>query len=992
MPRRATPLHILLLLTALLSVLAGVCRAEPPDAAGKTVRVAVLKNFPPMYLTDENGFPDGFAPEVVRRVLTRAGLTPLWVQEDDWNGLVDAVREGRADITALSPTPERAEVLDFGRPFLTSPPVLLVRSEGSGGIRDFTDMAGKTVALMRGSILPPALGELPGLRVVRGLGMEQNLFALLAGEVDAVLAGKLELQFMIRRAGMEHLVRFAPGPDMEYKRSLASAKNRPDLPARLNPLVEELVRSPEYQDMVERWYGKPVPFWTRARLGWTLGGGFALALLGFWLWHYRRVLRLNRRLAESLGQAQEAREALHHTGAMLEAVVRASPVAILVLDEQGLVRLWNPAAESLFGWSESEAMGRIPPVVQEEKLPEYHAIIAQILNGKRFTGLELQRRRRNGGELILSLHAAPLTDAGGRPEGVLGMLLDITARKQAENAHRQSEERLRLALDATRDGIWDWDLETGEVYRSPNDQRLLGYVPGEMTVGHESWTRHIHPEDQGRVATAQRRHIEEGAPYEIRYRVLTRDGVQRWIYSRGMVVAWDGQGRARRMVGVHQDISGMVQTQEELAAANEELAATNEELVQTNDEIMAEIGRRRQVEDALRRAGVAAEAASRTKSEFLANMSHEIRTPLNGMLGMLQLLKDTGLDGEQRECTQTALDSGRHLLTILNDVLDFSQMEAGALSLVIEPLDVPLVLASVDKLFGPVCRSRGLVFEIHADPALSRGMLGDPARLRQVLFNLAGNAVKFTETGFVRVEAYPLPPTRPGEARVFFTVSDSGVGIPDDRLHDIFEPFTQVDGTLTRRHQGTGLGLSIVKRLVTLMGGNVAIESELGVGTSVHFCIRAEAASRPWRPAMVSRPEAPPTPTLRVLVAEDDAINRTLAARFLEKLGHVAIQAENGRRAVDILRQEGIDCVLMDVQMPVMDGIAATRAIRSDPDLGDKALVPVIALTAHAMLGDRERCLEAGMDGYLAKPLDLEDLKAALRKHCKGAGGLRPHS
>ena len=990
MPRRATPLHILLLLTALLSALAGVCRAGDSVLAGKTVRVAVLKSFPPMYDIDENGFPDGFAPEVIRRVLTKAGLTPLWVQEDDWNGLVKAVSEGRADLTALSPTPERAEILDFGKPFLTSPPVLLVRSEGSG-IRDFTDMAGKTLALMRGSILPPALGGLPGLRVVRGLGMEQNLFALLAGEVDAVLAGKLELQHMIQRIGVEHMVRFAPGPDVEYKRSLAVAKGDAALSARLDPLVEELVRSPEYQDLIERWYGKPVPFWTLERLGWTLGGGFALALFGLWLWHYRRVLRLNRRLGESLAAAEEAREALRRTGAMLEAVVRASPVAILVLDRQGRVRLWNPAAETITGWSAAEAAGRIPPLVSEDKRKEYQTFIGRVLAGEQLQGVELLRRRKDGEELILSLHAAPLRDAENRIEGVLGMMLDVTGRKQAEAAHRESEDRLRLALDATRDGIWDWNLETDAVYRSPNDERLLGYVPGEMTSSHDAWARHIHPDDLERVKTTQRRHIEEGAPYEIRYRVLARDGVQRWIFSRGMVVSWDGQGRPLRMVGVHQDVTGQIQIQEELAAANEELAATNEELVQANDELMAEIGRRRQVEDALRQASSAAEAASRTKSEFLANMSHEIRTPLNGMLGMLQLLKDTPQDQEQRECTQTALDSGRHLLTILNDVLDFSQMEAGALSLVIEPLDVPLVLSSVEKLFGPVCRNRGLVFEVHADPDLPRPLLGDPARLRQVLFNLAGNAVKFTETGFVRIEAYPLPPTRPGEARVFFTISDSGVGIPDDRLGDIFEPFTQVDGTLTRRHQGTGLGLSIVKRLVTLMGGNVAIESELGAGTSVHFCIRAEAASRPWRPAMPAAPEVQPRRALRVLVAEDDAINRTLAARFLEKLGHVAIQAENGRRAVDILRQERVDCVLMDVQMPVLDGIAATRIIRSDPDLGDKARVPIVALTAHAMLGDRERCLEAGMDGYLSKPLDLEDLRTALRKHCSETSASRNH-
>jgi len=895
---------------------------------------------------------------------------------------VAVLSEGKADLTLTTPSPERREVLSFGGPLLTSQMALLTRSEGSG-IRGAADLGGKAVAFMQGGVVPPLITSLPGVRIVRQRGVEQAIFALLAGEVDEGATGKLEIRYVVLRAGLGHLVRLQPGPDFEYKRCLAVAKGREDLLAQLDPLAQELVLEPGYKNLVERWYGAPKPYWTLERLALYLGGVFALVLAGLLLWHYRAVLRLNRGMNVSLRQAEAARTALHEASRLLETLVQASPLAICVLDRANRVLLWNPAARQLFGWTSAEVIGGPLPFVPADRREESHSLVERVLAVESLSGVEVRRRRKDGSLLHIRLHTAPLRDPGGRVDGVLGIMEDVTGRKQAEEARRLSEERLRLAMDATNDGIWDWNLITDEVYRSPNDLALLGYPP-DAALDNDGWVKHVLEEDRPRARAALEAHLAGTPAYETRYRVRTLSGDIRWILSRAMVVERTPDGKPLRLVGTHQDVSGQVRYEEELAATNEELAATNEELLQTNDELMSEIDRRRQVEGALRAATAQAEAASLAKSEFLANISHEIRTPLNGMLGMLQLLRDTPQSREQAECTDTALDSGRHLLTILNDVLDFSQMEAGALRLTSEPLDVAAVLASVDKLFGPVSRARGLAFSTYADPALSRQPLrGDPARLRQVLFNLAGNAVKFTEKGFVRLEAYPLPSIRPGEARVFFSITDTGVGIADEQIAGIFEPFTQADGSLTRRHQGTGLGLAIVKNLVELMGGSVVLESEPGHGSTVSFCIRA-AAGEPDAPAIVETPEPAADRSLRVLVVEDDAVNRTLTARFLGKLGHVPAVARDGQEALEILRRERFDCVLMDVQMPVLDGIATTLAIRAEPGLGGLERIPVIALTAHAMLGDRERCLEAGMDGYLSKPVDLEELSRGLRLACAG--------
>gem|GEM_PF-547664 len=375
-----------------------------------------------------------------------------------------------------------------------------------------------------------------------------------------------------------------------------------------------------------------------------------------------------------------------------------------------------------------------------------------------------------------------------------------------------------------------------------------------------------------------------------------------------------------------------------------------------------------------------AEAANKAKSEFLANMSHEIRTPLNGIMGMLQLLQGSPLHGEQHAYLGNAIRSSKRLTRLLGDILDISMIESGKLAIQTATFGIEDICQSIRDLFSRDAKEKGLALRCAIDERIPPRLVGDEARLRQILFNLVGNAVKFTLQGEVDIAITLV--SRPGElpCRVLFSIADTGIGIPEDMLTDIFEPFTQVEGSFIRRYQGAGLGLAIVHRLTRLLGGELCLSSGEGAGTSAHavfpFATAAQAGT------VAAAPEAPLhlPGSLRVLLVEDEKTNLLFMQHLLERSGHAVTTAGDGEQALERLRHGEFDLIVMDVQMPVMDGVEATHAIRNSPEFESKSAIPIIALTAYAMSGDRERFLAAGMDGYLAKPVEMDALAETIAK------------
>ena len=789
-------------------------------------------------------------------------------------------------------------------------------------------------------------------------------------------------------------------------------------------------------------------------------------------------------IASDVTERKAAEQELAASLALTRAILDTAVSPIVTVDSQGLVRSFNPAGERIFGYRAAEVVGQPVRRLIPGYLAGYEALFScpqEIPDDQASPqGQEMEGRRADGSVFPLTLSLGVMWTDGERL--AVAIIADITEQSRQRQALLQARDQLTMAADVAQLGIWCWQPDTGQVQCNDRMFELYEWTETQRAQGitYNDWRCRVHPDD---LASAEERlgaAMAGRAVFDPVFRVRRQDGSLRHIIA-GARTERDPRGRVLRVVGINRDITEQLE-----------------------------------LEHRLREERTRADLASQAKSSFLANMSHEIRTPMNAVLGMLQLLQRTALDARQGDYLTKAQQAARSLLGLLNDVLDYSKIEAGKLQLDVHPFSLEQVLRNLGVVLSGNSGEKNVEINYHLDAGLPTALIGDSLRLQQILINLAGNALKFTEAGQVLVSVRQLS-RADGQLRLEFSVQDTGIGISPAQQEQLFQGFTQAEASISRRFGGTGLGLAICKRLVELMDGQLQVESELGVGSRFWFdaalavdsqgeaqlapvrrrvlladdntlvgevlvetlaalgwqvdlvtsgaaalarVAQAQQQAQPYEAVLMDwrmpdgdgllaarqlrerqadhRPKVimltgfgrdflteaqqsddapfddyltkPVTPAqivevveralgaeipagvhaaavvdeshrlagLRLLVVEDNALNRQVAAELLLAQGAQVELAEGGLEGVErVLSGAPLDVVIMDMQMPDIDGLEATRRIRAD---GRFRTLPILAMTANASHTDRDACLAAGMDDHIGKPIDLELLVARLRR------------
>ena len=801
---------------------------------------------------------------------------------------------------------------------------------------------------------------------------------------------------------------------------------------------------------------------------------------------------------ENITDRRRAEISLQERERQYRALIESSNDLIWSCDSEARWTFVNPAAQRILGYSPEEMIGRpFTEFMTPEQARKDTAVFSGILaTGEERFAYETEYICKDGRTVTLSFNSILFRDTRGTLLGTTGTATDITERKRAEEALRQSEERFALAVRGTDDGLWDWDIRTNESYYSPRFAEILGYAEDELSPDYQSFSSHLYEDDRKHVEAAIRDHLENRSPYAVEFRIRTKNGECRWV-SAGAQAQWDKAGRPLRMAGSIRDITDRKQIEESLRASEERFRqsiinapipimmhaddgevlqisqkwteltgytldeiptvtdwtrkAYGEKSLTVNDRIKQlyetedaadgeyllttkagetriwefssslpgslqdgrqlsistaiDITQRKRDEEELRRyaqdvnearqrieeqamtlatqtaelqsAKEAAEQASLAKSEFLANMSHEIRTPMNGVMGMTGLLLDTSLSPEQKDYAETVRRSADALLTIINDILDFSKIEAGKLTIEPIPFDLQAAVEETSELLAPKAVEQGIELILRYAPGVPHHLVGDPGRIRQIITNLVGNAIKFTHAGHVLMNVECVS-QKENRALIQVSIQDTGIGIPEEKLDHLFDKFTQADTSTTRQYGGTGLGLAISKQLVELMGGKVWAESIHGAGSTFHFTLTLPVGSQ----ELVRHSPGPDFNQIRVLIVHSHAVICTVLSEKLTSWGLRNDHSVSSSETLRLLReahatQDPYHVVLLSYDLEDGDGEALGRMLKADPLLKDTVL---IMLTAAGLRGDAQRLGAAGFSAYVTKPIRPSQLRDTLAR------------
>ena len=618
--------------------------------------------------------------------------------------------------------------------------------------------------------------------------------------------------------------------------------------------------------------------------------------------------------------------------AWMRALLTTTVDGVITIDREGTVEEFNASAEKIFGWRRADIIGaNICLLMTDAERNSEGGLLGYLRDSSVHAApnnAEVEAVRRDGS--LVPLRVAVGHARLDERELFVCFVTDITERREMVAALRASEQQFR-SLIGTIPGIsYRSRIEGAQpmVFISDAVERVAGYPALDFTgtSPRRCFGALIHAADRVRVSEAIAAALAQERPYLVEYRLLHADGSTRWLWENG--------------TGVRNEAGELTWL----------------------DGVILDISERRTMEDALREAKEAAEQAAAARASFVANMSHEIRTPMNSILGFTDVLLDGELAPDQRRHLDTVRSNGRSLLRLLNEILDTAKLEKGAVELEINDFNLLSLIDELSSTLAANARAKGLQVDIHYDPALPTNLRGDELRIRQVLTNLLDNAIKFTAAGTVRLGAEQR------DGMLHFSVKDTGIGIAQERLQAIFDPFTQADASMTRRFGGTGLGTTISKHLVELMGGKIWAESTIGAGTTFHVVLPLVVAR--FAPQQARVRTAAALPPLRVLAADDVPQNLELLQLLLARRGHTLTAVADGAAVVEMAARQEFDLVLMDFQMPVLDGLAATRRIREQELATGRARVPVIAMTASVLAEHRRASQEVGMDGFASKPVD----------------------